>query len=507
MHKSGFWKFSVLLLVAIAAVAWPIVVVAADPRADTSVQPQMPDVIELKTPTQTFTHKFFFMLLNGRIWVKSRTETGENGAWHPLNNSGLPGPAADKKPFSGVSYIQSISADGDNLIAVDRQNIVYYTKTYNWKWKDHFSALPFTKQLSVPAGSRALAISHRGSSMKFYCDIDGNPHKMGAGVTTLYLLADNGHMIYYADPWLPPKFAHIVDTPKKGSFIAVSMSVSGSTLFLMNAAGEMFTRLYDYDSSGQNPVLPYSYKREKRQETTRESTRSLPPEPWRLQPMIPGQFTDLITILQTGEGNAAFALRVEGVDDQGHTGYYEKPIYATEWSFVKTGLPLQRPVLVPDQENAYAPAKVKAFTGKISRGKIGIAAELLDFWPFSPPATLRFSVAGRSFDAALHMRRYGYRKNNRIVCEATIELPAEFLEQKDPECQETLKTLFAGTPLVDMLLVIDPAKVNGAEDLHQTGISELADNIISMIGKNGLTGELKAKFHKRLKLQFTRQAN
>ena len=100
---------------------------------------------------------------------------------------------------------RAISADGDNLIAVSPQNIVYYTKTYNWKWKNHFSAIPFTRQLALPPGSRAFGISHRGSFMRFYLDIDGNDHGVSAGVTTLYVLDADGHTIRYADPWLPPK--------------------------------------------------------------------------------------------------------------------------------------------------------------------------------------------------------------------------------------------------------------------------------------------------------------
>ncbi len=47
-----------------------------------------PATIELKTPEQNFTHKFFFLLRNGRIWVKSRTETGEGNAFFELQAKG-----------------------------------------------------------------------------------------------------------------------------------------------------------------------------------------------------------------------------------------------------------------------------------------------------------------------------------------------------------------------------------------------------------------------------------
>ncbi len=46
------------------------------------------------------------------------------------------------------------------------------------------------------------------------------------------------------------------------------------------------------------------------------------------------------------------------------------------------------------------------------------------------------------------------------------------------------------------------SKVCGAEDLHLIGIPELADNIISLMSKNGPTGEIKAAFKKRLRFEF-----
>ncbi len=463
-----------------------------------------PATVELKTPEQTFTHKFYFLLKEGRIWLKSRTETGENGQWQLLNGTGLPSPATDKAPWKNLTHIQAISADGDNLIAVSQQNIVYYTKTYNWKWKDHFSAIPFTRQLAIPPGSRAFGISHRGSFMRFYRDIDGNAHSVSAGVTTLYLLEANGHTIRYADPWLPPKFAHMLDTPEKGRFVAESMSVSGSTVFLMNAAGKMYTRLYDYDTSGQNPVLSYSYKREKREDTTREKTRSLPPEDWLLQPEIAGKITSLITIFQTGEGNSSFELRVEGIDEDGQTGYFAKPIYGPEWSFYKTGHPLIGSLIDKNIAAAklYARPKTRSFSGTISRNQLKIDAELLDFWPFSPPAAVRFMAAGQVFVARLHMRKYHEKKNGRLAFAATVELPREFVESKNPECRKLFNGLFNNSQLIDMVMVSTGAKVHGAEDLHLIGISELADNIVSLMSKNGPAGEIKAAFNKRLKFEF-----
>jgi hypothetical protein len=184
---------------------------------------ELSDSMPLKNSTRAFTHKFLFRLINGKIWVKSALPSDGNAEWELLNGHGLPAKKKGSAPYSISGRLIGISADGDNLIAVDNHNIVYYTKTYNWEWKDHFSAIPFTSQLKLPAKRRAWGISHRGSYMKYYNDIDGNPHSVSAGVTTLYLLGEKGDMIYYADPWLPPRFAHIIDTPARGTFIAENM--------------------------------------------------------------------------------------------------------------------------------------------------------------------------------------------------------------------------------------------------------------------------------------------
>jgi len=463
--------------------------------------------IELKTPTETFTHKFFFALRGGRIWVCSRTDKDEQGQWHLLNETGVPSSSPGKEPFKEATSIREISADGDNLVAISNDNIVYYTKTYNWKWKDHFSVLPLTKPLLMPAGKRAFGISHRGNFMKYYRDIDGNAHSVSAGVTTLYMLAANGNTIAYADPWLPPAFTHVVDTPEKGTFIAANMSVSGSTLFLINEAGEMYTRLYDFDTSGQNPVLPYSYKREQREETRRTRTRSLPPEDWRRQPSIPGTITDLITIFQTGEGNDSFALRVEGQDSEGRTGYYQKAIYANVWSFIETGAPLRGRTISPhvSKSRLYTARKTRNYAGFIQLGDRKIPASLLDFWPFSPPAVLRLSIGKQIFDARLHMRKYHYHRDDALACAATIELPAELVNSSSPEVKQILEEVFRKSPLTDMVLVQKKSAVLAAEDLHIVGIPELADTIVSIMAKNGLKGELKSRFHTRLRFTFDRE--
>jgi len=111
-------------------------------------------------------------------------------------------------------------------------------------------------------------------------------------------------------------------------------------------------------------------------------------------------------------------------------------------------------------------------------------------------------AAGQVFVARLHMRKYHEKKNGRLAFAATVELPREFVESKNPECRKLFNGLFNNSQLIDMVMVSTGAKVHGAEDLHLIGISELADNIVSLMSKNGPAGEIKAAFNKRLKFEF-----
>ena len=52
--------------------------------------------------------------------------------------------------------------------------------------------------------------------------------------------------------------------PRKNQFVAASLSASASTIFVIDAAGNSFTRLADFDTTGHNPGLLYSWEREKR---------------------------------------------------------------------------------------------------------------------------------------------------------------------------------------------------------------------------------------------------
>ena len=65
------------------------------------------------------------------------------------------------------------------------------------------------QELRLPENIRSWLISHRGPFSGGYHDIDGNFHPVSAGVTTLYILSEDGLKIHYADPWFYPLIFHI----------------------------------------------------------------------------------------------------------------------------------------------------------------------------------------------------------------------------------------------------------------------------------------------------------
>ncbi len=352
---------------------------------------ELPEQIVTKSDTQSFTHEYDVALLDGKIWHRPRAE-GKSQAWTLLGKTGLPGDfplSARLRKSASPPSIKKISADGDNLIAIDNEGRVYYMKWGSRKWMNTWGK-PVAKKLTLPESSRSFAISHRGPFAGGYSDIDGHFHPVSVGVTTLYLLSKDGLTIAYADPWLPAGFSHAICGPEQNRFRARSLSASASTLFVINDAGRMYTRLADYDTLGCNPVLAYSYDRGKRDPDFRKDVRTLPPEPWKKQPAIPqslGRITSAITVFQTGTGNAARELRVEGVDRSGASGYFSKPIDSETWRFVRTDLPLSKPLLsLASETSDWGPALDQTLSGRLRTRTAPVSREYdISLKNFNPP--------------------------------------------------------------------------------------------------------------------------
>jgi hypothetical protein len=129
--------------------------------------------------------------------------------------------------------------------------------------------------------------------------------------------------------------------PHRGRFKAVNLSASGSFVFVIGRRGDMFTRLYDFDISGHDPVF-FNYSYEDQRGKGDGSPIQLPAERWKEQPKIPGRITRQISIHKIGAGSVHRILRVEG-KRRGQTGYWERDVAEPRkkgWTFHPTGSPL-----------------------------------------------------------------------------------------------------------------------------------------------------------------------
>lgn len=381
-----------------------------------SSTPALPERVFLKTPTRSFTATHQLALEDGRLWWKAEGERD----WRLIPPDGLPigrGRLEALKelvdlpgvaePFVRPRRLTSLSADGENVIVVSDEGHVFYAKLPGLEWMPTWGPIGFKRPLKIDFVHRALAISHRKQA---YQDLDGNPHPVTAGVTTFYALSGDGRTLSYADPWLPPKFDHRICLPHKNLFAAVSLSASASTIFVMDAAGNSFTRLADFDTLGLNPGLPYSWEREKRS-GVKSVIRTLPAEDWREQPAIPGEATTRITVLQTGEGNAARELRVEGT-----AGYWTKKVFDPAWAFVKTGEKALGEPLDSRAQTPVSPQSSVTWKGTFN----DVSTELTDFDVECPPAKVTLRRGKTALTMTLHFVGEGRHLKGALILDGPL---------------------------------------------------------------------------------------
>ena len=159
---------------------------------------------------------------------------------------------------------QSISLDDDELIALDTARRIY---TMDNALKDADAV-----QLDEPLGHAVLdrarlraarrregvvVVGHlaaRGREL----DRPGRQQDGGrrpARSRTSGGCARGGQRLTFWDPWLPLDESYEMCGPHRGRFKAVNLSASGSYVFVIGRRGDMFTRLYDFDISGHDPVF------------------------------------------------------------------------------------------------------------------------------------------------------------------------------------------------------------------------------------------------------------
>ncbi len=357
----------------------------------------LPERVDFRTPRETFNRLYEFALRKGQIYARGR-QSGDPWRRMPL-------------PACIAGRVKAISVDDDEMIALDSARRIFTMDNalkdgalFNWSFR---WGTPFWLGLgwALPPGLDAWAWSVISPvEDKTWTDPAGNRTAVGSGkVSHIWGLRRGGRRLTFWDPWLPHDQSYEACGPERGRFRAVSMNASGSHLFVMSRRGDMFTRLYDFDISGHDPVF-FSYSYDDQRGRGDGAPIQLPAEPWTEQPKIPGLITDRISIAKTGTGAIHAILRVEGARG-GSTGYWERDLASPRsagWRFMKTGEPLAGAPLENTRRDTsrkgLAAGEDERYEMRTDRGKVTLA----DYNVYCSPARLTERVDGHLMRMRLH---------------------------------------------------------------------------------------------------------
>ena len=419
---------------------------AGDP---TSAPASLPANVHLRSARRTYNRRYWFALRRGHIYFKSNAEaTGVRQPWAPL-----PTPAC----FDGE--VSGISADDDELVALDRGRHVFTLDgalgdpaLFNWtvRWGPVFWTGPGRRIPKARAWSWSVSSPREDGT---FTDTAGNAHEFGAGkVSHIWLLRRRGRRLTYLDPWLPSDESYEMCGPRRGRFRSVGLSASGSTVFVINRLGDMFTRLYDFDIAGANSLFfTYSYED---QRGSANPAIQLPSQPWIRQPKISGRITNAISIAKHGRGSVHRTLRVAG-RSRGRRGYWEREISAPRgraWRFVATGGRVAGHELANPRANTAGRGLARPADRRFAMRANGVRVAIPNFNVYCSPARLRVTLqTGRVVRLRLHtvdairqrQRARGLDSTPRII-QGTIEAPKRVLASKDPAVQEFAAAYLTG---------------------------------------------------------------
>lgn len=334
-----------------------------------------PTRVELRTERMQFNRFWEFALVGHTLLARPRHGTD----WRvvPL-------------PSCLQGKLTAISLDDDELVGIDGDRWIYTMDNVTqppllWNWTSGWGSMLWMGEgQTLPADTLrphgwALSVTSPTDNRE-YLDIAGRVHPSGnAKMTMIPVLTGDGSRIVYADPWLPNDRSYEIGSPLGGRFQSVALSASASTMFVVNRYGDMYTRTFDFDSSGSDSVFfRYSWDRQDgkpsatslAQEVADRSTAAvqLPAPDWKRQPKIPGEITSAVTIVSTGPGAEKRELRVEGRRN-GKVGFWRKRLHARTWSFTPTGGDLHAPLLhnTPDDMShaTLAPPQPWNLTGSL----------------------------------------------------------------------------------------------------------------------------------------------
>ncbi|MBI9105458.1 MAG: hypothetical protein JEZ04_01865 [Spirochaetales bacterium] len=449
-----------------------------------------PDEIFIKTKTQTFNSYYAFQLYNGKIFYKGIDRAPSD--WTILERTGLP------RNFLEIGFIKperitEISADSNELAALSDEGVFYHMmltgglsySAFNWKQKQGWPEKTDLILDETVRNMRAWALGRRGSEVLWYEDVNGNQHHYGTiGIENRYFLLEDGQEIRMSDSGLPSDFSHNFLGPERGRFIAESISVSGNTIFLINAAGEMYTRLVDFDTVGSDPMFfKYTYNRNYKDARpgsdydTNFNYWALPAEDWRSQPEIrllgEAAITDCITIAQNGEGNAARELRVAGLNPAGDPGYYYKQVFDEKWLFKEAPLEIAGRLLSSktgdERSRLRGPSPDKDYFGRLWRsGRMieDIELSLKGFNIFEGSCTLTVSRGTEALDIIFHPVEMWYfmkrkspgRDGSPKLFMVTLDIPEEDISELSPSFQDDINEYFSAYDLETFSLAAEAAE-------------------------------------------------
>jgi hypothetical protein len=402
------------------------------PKPDTDTQPpppSLPSAIHLKSATRSFNSYFYYALVDGELWFKSipsvKEAEGVAPQWKRM--------AQPKVRFA------SISADQDEVMAVSDahrhysmrwfENPVFKEETPPQVWTDKHGwpvsgALVWNARV---AQNRGWAVGRRTRNVAVFEDPLGRSFDGGGGLSTYYFLARDGAAIAFTDSGLPPDFSHTLCGPDRSTFIAESLQVAADTLFVINAYGEMRTRLADFDTSGSDTMFfHYTYDRAK----PPADAIALPGEDWLAHAGMPlegqAQISTQIAIALTGKHNRDRELRVAGFDRERRVGYWKKALLDGAWTFAPDPeVSIDSEALLdpndtdPDPKRAAtrtkvphgsahpakrAPLRTISYEGELRSAdqRLEARVEVSQFQLECSPATLKLSVGDDAVELTLH---------------------------------------------------------------------------------------------------------
>lgn len=439
-----------------------------------------PDAVTTKTARQTFNQHFYYLLdAQGRIWMKSipTSEKTKDVAreWKLVD---MP---------KGANRITAISADQDEILARSDQGRFYSMRWFpNDVFADETPPQTWTDLLGWPTSGALtsdpnvrMALGRRTRNYTGFEDPLGRYHDGGGGLSTYYLRGPGGRSIEYTDSGLSPSFTHQIGSPDRSTFIMENHDVAADTLFVVNAYGELYTRIADFDASGPDSMFfEYDYSGN----PTRPEVIALPGEDWLKHKVIPlegkAQISTQLAIATTGAHNKDRELRVAGYDRFGNPGYYYKRIFDQTigspvrldndpWHFqidrqskidpmtlldpadtdpdparaktrVKVSVPRWEREAKPPRR---APVEEMRFSGALN----GVRAEIKDFQFENSPMHLTLSDGKDSVVVTLHtVEKWSHLSfRDPEEYQVTLEIPPEAWKTKNPALKKALEQMKA----------------------------------------------------------------